>query len=114
MVEGTTANKGDVLLMVGTRKGSFLISSSPNRRNWNISGPHIPGPKCSIWLTTTVTEAVSSLPLTTQSGGRNWSIPTTWEATGPPLRSSPGSRERAARPSNISGISNQDETASRR
>jgi hypothetical protein len=43
MVQGIAANKGDVLLMVGTRKGSFLISSSPTRRNWDISGPHNPG-----------------------------------------------------------------------
>jgi hypothetical protein len=29
--------------MVGTRKGSFIISSDPTRKNWQVSGPHNPG-----------------------------------------------------------------------
>jgi photosystem II stability/assembly factor-like uncharacterized protein len=43
MVHGIAARKGDVLLLVGTRKGSFLITSDPSRRNWEVSGPHNPG-----------------------------------------------------------------------
>lgn len=39
MVQGIAANKGDVLLMVGTKKGSFILSSDPARRKWNMSGP---------------------------------------------------------------------------
>lgn len=37
------ANKGDVLLAVGTRKGAFLLSSDPARKNWSVSGPHQAG-----------------------------------------------------------------------
>jgi hypothetical protein len=39
MVQGIAANKGDVLLMVGTKKGSFILASDPTRRKWNMSGP---------------------------------------------------------------------------
>lgn len=38
-----SAHKGDVLLMVGTRKRSFLFSSGPSRKRWEMSGPHFPG-----------------------------------------------------------------------
>jgi hypothetical protein len=37
------ANRGDVLLMVGTRKGAFLLSSDHARKNWSVSGPHQAG-----------------------------------------------------------------------
>jgi len=34
---------GDVVVMVGTMKGAFLVSSSPGRREWRIDGPHFRG-----------------------------------------------------------------------
>ena len=37
------AKKGDVLLMVGTRKGAFLMSSDASRKSWSFSGPHFAG-----------------------------------------------------------------------
>jgi photosystem II stability/assembly factor-like uncharacterized protein len=43
MAQGLSAHKGDVLVMVGTRKGSFIISSDPTRKHWQVSGPHNPG-----------------------------------------------------------------------
>lgn len=43
MAQGLSAHKGDVLIMVGTRKGSFIIFSDPTRKNWQVSGPHNPG-----------------------------------------------------------------------
>src|SRR5919106_3319444 len=43
MAQGLSAHKGDVLVMVGTRKGSFILSSDPARKNWQVSGPHNPG-----------------------------------------------------------------------
>lgn len=43
MPPGLTAHPGDVLLMVGTRKGSFLISSDPSRQTWQVQGPFSAG-----------------------------------------------------------------------
>ena len=37
------AKKGDVLLMLGTRKGAFLMSSDASRKSWSFSGPHFAG-----------------------------------------------------------------------
>jgi photosystem II stability/assembly factor-like uncharacterized protein len=34
---------GDVLLMIGTMKGIFLLSSTSSRQRWKVSGPHFPG-----------------------------------------------------------------------
>jgi photosystem II stability/assembly factor-like uncharacterized protein len=34
---------GDVLLLVGTMKGAFLLHSDPARGRWQIGGPHFPG-----------------------------------------------------------------------
>lgn len=34
---------GDALVLVGTTKGAFLMSSGAERREWRISGPHFPG-----------------------------------------------------------------------
>jgi photosystem II stability/assembly factor-like uncharacterized protein len=36
-------NAGDVLLMVGTMKGAFLLRSDGGRRSWELGGPHFPG-----------------------------------------------------------------------
>ena len=36
----TGANRGDVLLMVGTRKGAFFLTSDGARKSWSLSGPH--------------------------------------------------------------------------
>jgi hypothetical protein len=35
--------QGDVLLLVGTMKGAFLFSSSGERREWQMDGPHFKG-----------------------------------------------------------------------
>jgi hypothetical protein len=34
---------GDVLLLVGTVKGAFILSSDATRTHWTIDGPHFPG-----------------------------------------------------------------------
>ena len=34
---------GDVLLLVGTTKGAFLLKSDRSRRRWEKTGPHFPG-----------------------------------------------------------------------
>ena len=43
MSQGIEANRGDIILMVGTRKGAFLATSDQARRNWAVSGPHHAG-----------------------------------------------------------------------
>ena len=43
MSRGAEANRGDIVLMVGTRKGAFLLTSDHARRNWAVSGPHHAG-----------------------------------------------------------------------
>ena len=43
MMDNRPPRKGDVLLLVGTRKGAFVLSSDPGRRDWAITGPHHPG-----------------------------------------------------------------------
>jgi serine/threonine protein kinase len=34
---------GDALLLVGTSKGAFLLSSRPDRTNWDVAGPYFHG-----------------------------------------------------------------------
>lgn len=40
---GIEANTADIILMVGTRKGAFLLCSDKSRRRWSVSGPHHAG-----------------------------------------------------------------------
>jgi hypothetical protein len=40
---GVKARDGDVVLLVGTTKGAFLLASDPARRSWTMDGPHFPG-----------------------------------------------------------------------
>ncbi len=37
------AKSGDVVLLVGTMKGAFLLSSNEVRKNWTVGGPYFPG-----------------------------------------------------------------------
>lgn len=39
----STPAAGDVLLLVGTTKGAFIISSDASRREWRVDGPHFAG-----------------------------------------------------------------------
>ncbi len=55
---------GDVVLMVGTQKGAFLLSSDASRAEWRVDGPHFPG------------ESVYALALD-QRGGRNRTLAAT-------------------------------------
>jgi hypothetical protein len=50
-------SKGDVVVLVGTQKGAFLVWSDAKRKKWRIDGPHFPG------------EAVFAMTLD-QRGGR--------------------------------------------
>ena len=37
---GQSPKQGDVILLVGARKGAFILSSDPGRMDWAITGPH--------------------------------------------------------------------------
>jgi len=37
------ANGSQVRLLVGTRKGAFILTADAARKNWQIAGPHFPG-----------------------------------------------------------------------
>ncbi len=43
MSERTRTTKGNVILMVGTRKGEFILSSDKSRKSWSLSGPFFEG-----------------------------------------------------------------------
>ena len=65
---GLRAADGDVLLMVGTTKGAFLLRSRPGERAdagaWEADGPHFPG------------EDVYALALDQRAGRRTlWAAP---------------------------------------
>ncbi len=34
------AKPGDVLLLVGTMKGAFVLGSDKNRKEWTVGGPY--------------------------------------------------------------------------
>ena len=38
-----TVKDGDVVLLVGTMKGAFLMRSNPARKRWDVGGPHFAG-----------------------------------------------------------------------
>ena len=37
------AGSGDVLLLVGTMKGAFVLRSNKDRKQWEVGGPYFPG-----------------------------------------------------------------------
>ncbi|HSG48053.1 MAG TPA: hypothetical protein VLA43_09595 [Longimicrobiales bacterium] len=62
---GVRGSSGDVVLMVGTMKGAFLLRSDGSRGSWEMDGPHFPG------------EEVYALAMDQRSGG-----PVLWAAPG--------------------------------
>ena len=43
MTQAADAKRGDVLVLVGTKKGAFILSSDPSRKHWSVSEPHFGG-----------------------------------------------------------------------
>ncbi len=43
MTEQIPARPGDLMVLVGTRKGAFVLTSDQSRKKWHISGPINPG-----------------------------------------------------------------------
>ena len=42
-MEHLTVKNGDVLLLVGTNKGAFLLRSTRDRTRWDVAGPYFHG-----------------------------------------------------------------------
>jgi len=42
-VRHATVRDGDVLLLVGTMKGAFVLRSNASRQTWDVGGPYFPG-----------------------------------------------------------------------
>jgi photosystem II stability/assembly factor-like uncharacterized protein len=82
------ARQGDVLLLVGTMKGAFLLSSR-NRKDWSVGGPYFPGRaiyalihdqrngRNRIWAAVNSSFWGSYLS-STENLGRNWTEPETY------------------------------------
>ncbi|MGQ0507598.1 MAG: WD40/YVTN/BNR-like repeat-containing protein [Myxococcaceae bacterium] len=69
-------SRGDVLLLVGTMKGAFLLHSRPDRKRWTLAGPYFQG------------EPVYAMALDTRAGRRRlWAATGSWH-WGPTLRHS--------------------------
>ena len=43
MTQGIDATKGDVILLVGTKKGAFILISDDSGKDWEVSNPYYPG-----------------------------------------------------------------------
>ena len=43
MTSGSTAGKADVLILLGTSKGGFILKSNQTRKSWSIAGPYCAG-----------------------------------------------------------------------
>lgn len=77
---------GSALLLVGTMKGAFLLSSGADREQWEVSGPHFPGRivysmaydgrdgRRRIWASSTHF-AFGTLLHSTQDFGKTWTNP---------------------------------------
>jgi photosystem II stability/assembly factor-like uncharacterized protein len=42
-VKHVQPNKGDVLLLIGTMKGAFILRAGADRQRWDVGGPYFPG-----------------------------------------------------------------------
>ncbi len=63
-----------VLLLLGTRKGAFILESDPERRSWNLRGPY-----CETWP---MNHVVADLATGTiyAAGGNEWFGPAIWKS----------------------------------
>ena len=43
VIRHVTPRNGDVVLLVGTMKGAFIVRSDAGRRDWDVGGPYFPG-----------------------------------------------------------------------
>jgi len=62
-------------LLIGTRKGAFILKSNEDRRNWEMSGPH-----CETWPTNHVVGDPETGTIYA-AGGNEWFGPAVWKST---------------------------------
>ena len=43
MTSESGAEKSDILILVGTKKGGFILNSDNSRKNWSMAGPYCAG-----------------------------------------------------------------------
>jgi serine/threonine protein kinase len=67
-IQHLDVRNGDVLLLLGTNKGAFLVKSNSDRKHWKVAGPYFHG------------QAVYSLAYDNRSGRHRL-----WASTGSPL-----------------------------
>ena len=90
MTPGTSARQGGVILLVGTRKGSFIISSGPARPKGDVSGIHSPGSDVFHMAYDHRNGGRILSATNSMIWGRSWNILTTGAAPGLSLRNNPG------------------------
>src|SRR5688572_28530255 len=84
-VRHLSVRDGDVLLLVGTMKGAFLLRSNGARSRWEVGGPYFPGQSvyamaCDkrhgdrLWASTSIMQRGSVLRRS-DDYGRNWTNP---------------------------------------
>jgi hypothetical protein len=64
-----------VLILVGTKKGAFIIESDADRRSWNLRGPF-----CETWpMNHVIADAATDTIY--GGGGNEWFGPAIWKST---------------------------------
>jgi hypothetical protein len=64
-----------VLLLIGTKKGAFLIESNAERRSWELRGPF-----CNAWpMNRVIADAAAGAIYA--GGGNEWFSPAVWKTT---------------------------------
>ena len=64
-----------VLILVGTRKGAFILEGNPRRRSWELGGPY-----CEAWpINHVIAEAATGTIYA--GGGNEWFGPAVWKST---------------------------------
>src|SRR5690606_36914049 len=71
--EGRMAKR--VLVLLGTKKGAFILESDANRRSWELSGPF-----CETWPLNRVIADPSTNTIYA-TGGNEWFGPAVWKST---------------------------------
>lgn len=98
------AQKGNPIVLVGTRKGAFFFSSNRSRRAWKVHGPFFKG----IPINHVVYDGRSNriyAAVNSEQWGPAWLGQSIWERTGTGPRSPHDSKSTRGFPSNESGTS---------
>ncbi len=100
-----TPRKGSVLVLVGTRKGAFLLSSDARRRSWRVDGPHFPGRNVHHFILDSRDSETLFATIYTEWWGSDVQRSATGDAPGRALKAASVIRRTPASPSSVSGTS---------